>query len=312
MAGSLWLRLLVFPVCSYVFFYGLFALRAPNPSFVFGKTEALWAALIAGSFAWLALNKWIVIRRIRSELDMAGRFELADGKRAVVSGRVRAVGSPLESPCAGARCIAYRYKVVHRASTGTLGDSAGSHMMTDYRGYAMTPSVVRGATRSVSILAETDNIEFLILKPGLDALDGEEIKGEAARERIRRYLGAINFGDECNDRMNAGRQARTKAAYVAPGDFRTDTCAMDAGPVSEDNHLFETVIAEGEPFLVSGIYDADRNGIGPGANSTLEPLRLIRGGNAAHKADLAGKRKTITVAWGLALLTSAVYFMNFV
>ena len=312
MATSLLLRLLVIPSCSFALFYGLFSLRAPYPSFEFGRTEALWAAVIAASFAWLALNKWILVRRIRSELDIAGRFKLVDGRRAVVSGRVRAVGAPLESPCAGARCIAYRYKVDHRTSSGTLGDSAGSRMMTDYRGYAMTPSVVAGATRSVAILAETDDIEFLILKPGLDALDGAEIEGEAARERIRRYLGEIDFGDECNDRLNAGREARTKATHVAPGNFRKDTCAKDAGPVGEDRHLFETVIAEGETFLVSGIYYADSNGIGPGANSTLEPLRLVRGGDAALQADVAAKRKTIITAWGLALLTSAVYFVVFV
>lgn len=81
MTISLLLRSLVFPLGSFIFFYSLFSLRAPLSTFVFGTTEALWAAIIAGSFTWLALNKWNVISRIKSELAIATqlKLELAKG-----------------------------------------------------------------------------------------------------------------------------------------------------------------------------------------------------------------------------------------
>ncbi|MCB1909695.1 MAG: hypothetical protein KDH15_20235 [Rhodocyclaceae bacterium] len=303
MATSLVLRLLVFPLGSFVFFYSVFSLREPLPTFVFGTTEAMGAAFVAGSFTWLALNKWLVIRRMRAELAIARQMKFEDGKRAVVSGRIKAKETPLESPCTGTRCAAYRYKVVRKARSGWI---------TDFRGYAMTPSVIRGTTKTAFILAETDDIEFLILKPHLATVDGDRIEGDAAKERLRQYLAKIDFGAEFNDRMNAGSEARTKETYVEPGHFRKDTCAKDRDSVTQDNMLLEMVIAEGETFLMSGIYCADKNGIGPGPNSTLEPLRLIKGGEAAHRAEIAGKQRTVMISLALAALVTAVHFAGIV
>lgn len=308
MAISLVLRLLVFPLGSFAFFYALFSLRAPYPTFVFGTPEAFWPAMIAGAFLWLALNKWLLIRRMRAELETARKFRLEDGKRTVVSGRLKAKDAPLESPCSGKRCVAYRYQVAHSANTGTIGDSAGRRLMIDFRGYAMTPTVIQGAAKSVALLAEPEQIELLILKPGVNALNGEIIEGEAARDRVRRYLGEIDFGDESNARINAGREAMEKESYLAAGNFRKDTKAKDAKTITPDSIVFETLIEERETFLVSGIYSAEKNGIGPGANSTLEPLRLVQGGDAAQKAAIAGKRKTVMVGLGLATLTAAAHF----
>lgn len=106
-------------------------------------------------------------------------------------------------------------------------------------------------------------------------------------------------------------EAKKKETYVEPGNFHIDICAKEAIPISNKNTLYETAIAEGDTFLVSGIYYADKNGIGPGLNSTLEPLRLVKGGDAAHKDDIAGKQKTIKISLGLAALTSIIYFAAF-
>lgn len=91
-----------------------------------------------------------------------------------------AKGTPLESSCSGTQCVAYRYKVIHEGSGGSLGDRR-IRRITDYQGHAMTPSVVKGAMKSVCILAEPDNIEFLILKPGVNTINGEIIEGKLSQ-----------------------------------------------------------------------------------------------------------------------------------
>ncbi len=311
MLTTLLLKLLVFPLGSFFFFYCLFALRAPLLTFAFGTNEALWASIVAGSFTWLALNKWNSIRRIRSELAIVDKLELADGERAVVSGRVMAKGTPLESPCSGTQCVAFRYKVIHKGTGGSFDDRR-IQLITDYEGHAMTPSVVKGAMKSVSILAEPDNIEFMILEPGPKGFNGVIIEGNAAKDRVRQYLENIDFGDDFNDRLNAGMEAKKKETYIGPGNFSINICLKEADPISDNSRLSETVIAEGETLLVSGIYYADKNGIGPGSNSTLEPLRLIKDGVAALNTDIAGKKKTIKISFGLAALISIIYFFTFV
>lgn len=52
--------------------------------------------------------------------------------------------------------------------------------------------------------------------------------------------------------------------------------------------------------MISGVYCEDKHGAGPGSNSILEPLRITREGEAALKANIAGKYKTIKISLGLA------------
>jgi len=306
---SLLLQFLVFPFGSFAFYYCLFSLRAPFPTFVFGTTEALVASIIAGFFTWLALNKWHGIRHIGSELTVAGRIKFEDGKKAVISGRVKAKGPLLEAPCSGIQCVAYRYKASHRHTTKRRDQGrleTRSQWLADYRGYAMTPSVVRGAMKSVSILAEPDCIKY----PEGGGYD-TEIQGSNAKDRLLRYLEKADFGEEVNDRLE-GRNAKTKESRLGPGHFHVDTCAENPDTISNTHKLREMVITKGDTVVISGIYYADKNGIGPGPNSTLEPLQITMGGDAALQSKKAGYQKSMKISFSLAALTCIIYFVVFV
>lgn len=306
---SLILQFLVFPLGSFTFYYCLFSLRAPFPTLVFGTTEALVASIIAGFFTWLALNKWHGTRHIGSELAIADQMNLEDGKRAVVSGRVKAKGPLLEAPCSGRQCVAYRYKASHR-HTSFYGDitrrQTRSRWQADYRGYAMTPSVVKGAMKSVSILAEPDCIKY----PEGGSKD-PEIQGSDAKNRLQQYLKKTDFGEEVNDRL-AGRDAKTKETRLEPGNFHVDTSAENPDAISDTHRLNEMVIAEGDTIVISGIYNADKNGIGLGPNTTLEPLQITMGGGAALQNKVSGYQRSMKISLGLAALTCIIYFIVFV
>lgn len=302
---SLLLQLLVFPIGSFIFCYFLFSLRVPFPTFVFGTNEALGASIIAGLFTWLALNKWHGMHHIKSELALVSQIKLEDGKRAVVSGRIKAVGQLLEAPCSGTQCVAYRYTASHRQHVHTVGKTR-SLWLADYRGHAMTPSVVKGAMKSVSILAEPDCIKYPV-----EGSDDPEIQGSEAKKHIRQYLEKADFGEEVNDRMD-GRDAKSKETYIEPGNFRVDTCAKKPDTIADTHRINEMVILDGDTVLISGVYYAKKNGIGPGPNSTLEPFQITMGGDVTLKAKMAGYRKSIKTSLGLAALTCIIYFVVFV
>lgn len=301
MIRSLLLTILVFPLGSFIFFYCLFSLREPFLTFEFGADGALGASILAGFFTWLALHRWFLIRQKRSELAIASQIRFEDGEKAVVSGRIQAKGRLLEAPCSGSQCVAYRYKASHTVVAKASGDAQSIRQITDYRGYAMTPFTVKGVGKTISVLGNPDCIED-------PAWPDPEIKGSEAENRLRQYLEKTDFGEEVNDRMNGGSGAKTKETYLEPGNFRIDTCAENPKPISDEHRVNEMVIADGGTVLLSGIYYADKDGIGPGANSTLEPLQITPGGAATLEAQIAGYQKTIIILLSLAALTSIIYF----
>ncbi len=302
---SLVLQLLVFPLGSFAFYYALFSLRPPYPTFEFSTGAPLWCALVAGFFTWMALNKWHGVGHSARDLALARETGFRDGKRAVVSGYIRKKGPALTAPCSGRDCVAYRYEASHYHTTDLPG--AGevrrhNRWLADYRGSAMTPVEVKGAMKTAAILATPDCLKY----PEGGSTD-EEVPGSDATARLEVFLAAIDHGAEVNDRME-GRPALTRVSTTQPGDFRVDTRAEDPEALGETSKLQEWILQDGDTVLVSGIYHADRGGIGPGENSTLQPLEIRLGGDALLEAQSAGYRGSIRNGLLLSAATVAVYF----
>jgi len=305
MVQSLILQFLVFPVVSFVFYYTLFSLRPPFPTLQFGAGGALWAALVAAFFTWLALNKWHGIRHIAKDLALEKETGFRDGKRAVVSGYIRKTGPLLSAPCSGEPCVAYRYEASHHHTYvhrhgGTM--KSQSRWLADYKGYAMSPAEVKGSMKSAAILAEPDCIQYPAGGP-----EDPELTGDDVRERLQAYLENADHGEEANDRLE-GRAALTKVTNPEPGNFRVDTRAEEADELSGIHTFQEWLLKDGDLVLIAGIYYAERNGIGPGPNSTTQPLQITPGGKAMLEAQAAGYGSTIRNGLVLSILTGFVYF----
>jgi len=305
MLKSLLPQFIIFPLGAFAFYYPLFSLRAPFPSFMFDTKAAFWASIIASFFTWIALNKYHGIRHITADLSIAKKMKFEDGRRAVVSGRVKSKGPLLKAPCSGMDCVAYRYKASHYKVTRRRRQRSHTQWIADFRGHAMTPSLIKGSMRTVSILAEPDCVKY-----PEGGSDDPEIMGDKAKVLIREHLNNTDFGEEVNDRLE-GRDALTKQTSNGPGDFRVDTRAKNPDKISNTHRLREMVIREGDTVLISGVYNSEKDGIGPGPNSTLEPLQITPGGEAALKAQSMGYKSSIKIFLGLAAATSIIYFIFF-
>jgi len=305
------LRLILLPV-SVAALYPLFCLRAPLPTLVLGADGADAAAVITGIATWWVIISWLDMRDIASKLALAKDWQLKDGGRAVISGYLKARDRALTAPFSGERCLGYRYRVTHHARHTNMKTTE----WTDFEGFALVPSTIRGPVRTVNLLARPDADLFA-------ELPTREIIGDEDWARAEAYLDSTDFGDEPSGRF---ADTRTRRIENGPSDFREDKqvgnppkklrehkpTASSAQLEQGQRRLTEAIVREGDKVLLAGVYLAEGNGIEPDADDIMRPFRLVVGGEAPLKHKIRNRVVGILIASTLAILTASAYFGFFV
>ena len=309
MTGCL-LRIILLPL-SIAVLYPFFCLRAPLPTFDLGAQGADIAALLCGGFTWWVLISWLDMRQIAANLKLAQDWTLRDGERAVIAGYIEARGGTLTAPFSDQKCVAYRYKVTHHARHADMKTSE----WTDFEGYAMAPTIIRGLMRTVNVLARPDKDLFAEV-PAREITEDEDWK------RAEAYLESTDFGEAPSGRL---ADTRTRLFDNGLGDFREDKQVKDPPknlrdhkPAGESGwleqgriRLTEAVVCERDRVILEGVYDAERDGIAPDPNDIMRPFRLVIGGEAPFKRKIRNRVVGMAIAGTLAIVTAALYFVLF-
>ena len=310
MTGCL-LRLVLLPIIIAVL-YPFFSLRVPLPTMVFPAEGADVAAFIAGLFTWWAVISWLDMRQIASNLAQIRKWELRDGKKTVISGYIEARDEFLNAPFSGTKCVGYRYKVTHHSRHTNMKTSE----WTDYEGYALVPSIVRGPMRTVNILAAPDKDLF-------EEVPAREITSYEEWERAEEFLNTTDFGEK-----PAGPLADTLTRLIdnQPGNFREDKQVQEppknlldykpkkGNALLEEGQrmLTEAVVQERDKVLLAGVYSAEQNGIVPDPDSIMRPFRIVYGGEEPLRRKIRNRVIGIAISAVLSLGTAAIYFLVFV
>jgi hypothetical protein len=310
MPGCL-LRVVLLPIIVAVL-YPFFLLRAPLPTLVFPAEGAEVAACITGLFLWWAVISWLDMRQIKAHLTQTRQWELRDGERTVIAGYIEAREATLKAPFSGTPCVGYRYTVTHHSRHSNMKTTE----WTDYEGYALVPSIVRGPMRTVSLLAAPDKDLFA-------EVPARTITGYEEWVRADEFLKTTVFGE-----MPPGplAETRTRLTENEPGNFREDKQVqeppknlLDYRPEEGSRRLkegqrtlTEAVVQEGDKVLLAGIYSAEQNGITPDPDSIMRPFRIVYGGEEPLRRKIRNRVIGITVSTVLSFVTAALYFLFFV
>ena len=310
MSGCL-LRLLLLPVCVAAL-YPLFCLRAPFPTFVLGAEGAEVAAWLAGICTWWVIISWLDMRQIASNLALAKDWKLRDGDRAVIAGHIQARDRTLTAPFSGEECVGYWYRITHHSNHANMKTSE----WTDFEGFALVPSVIRGPMRTVNVLARPEE-ELFTEVPRC------EITREEDWARAEAYLNSTDFGEKASGRF---ADTRKRLIDVGPGDFREDKQVGDPPKHLRDfrpaegsarleegrRRLTEAIVREGDRVMLAGVYHAEGDGIAPDPDDIMRPFRLLVGGEAPLKRKIRNRVVGIAIAGALAVVTATVYFSFYI
>lgn len=308
-------RLVLLPIIIAVC-YPLFSLRPPFPTLVLLAEGAEVAAFLAGLCIWFGVISWLDMRKMASDLVMTRNWKFHDGERTVVLGRIEAQDRKtplLEAPFSGKECVGYYYAVTHHSKHPNMKRSE----WTDYEGYALIPSIVRGPIRTLNILAEPDKELF-------HEMPGQEIKSDEDWSRAEKYLNTTDFGERPSGPLAI---TRTRLIHKGPGNFRQDQRVREP-PKNLRNYkpdykggdrgvwlkegersLNEKIIKEGDTVLIVGEYSEKQGGIAPDPDSIMRPFRLSVGGDTLLRRKIRNRIIGMVVSAGLALVVFAFYFI---
>lgn len=306
MSGCL-LRLVLLPLCVAAL-YPLFCLRSPFPTLVLGAEGAEAAALLAGICTWWVIISGLDARQIASTIALAKAWQLRDGEKAVIAGHIKARGQTLTAPFSGDKCVGYCYKVTHHASHPNMKTTE----WTDFEGFALVPSTIRGPLRTVNLLARPDEDLFA-------EVPSRETTREEDWARAEAYLNATDFGEKPKDRL---ADTRKRLIGLGPGGFREDKqvgdppmnlrdCRPSKGSLRLEqgrHRLAEAIVREGDKVMLAGVFHAQSDGIGPDPDDIMRPFRLLVGGEAPLRHKLRNRVFGIAIAGALAAATATTYF----
>jgi hypothetical protein len=233
-----------------------------------GFLGGTFAAMLAGATWGLFTGG---ADRMAMKRAVAGK-EPKDGRLEAASGRVRALGAPLEAPFTGRRCVAYEYDVKSRDAN-----------RSDFAGVALTPCAIDTPRGTVRILGWSQLDEF-----------PKALKEEIDRERGLAYLKAATFEDLG---LTSAFSYLKNLAADQDGAVRKDMRIEHSVPDLEDRRVEEKVVPEGSTVTILGIWSEAQRGFAPGSSATLN--RLFPVGPASVLTDLKGSSLK---SFGIALL----------
>lgn len=262
-----------------------------------GLSLAVWLALV-GAYGWVAYGKageigpaaaigflggtfaamlvsslfgFVLGDADRRALKRAiGNEPPADGRLEAASGRIRALGKPLEAPFTGRPCVAYEYDVKNR-----------SEGRSDFAGVALSPCAVDGPRGEARLLGWAQLDEF-----------GGAPKEEIDRDRAIAYLRSTSF-----EPLGVTGILSTLSSIAADqdGSIKRDFRIGQGEPDLEGRRLKEKILPEGATVTILGIWSEAQRGFAPRSRAMLN--RVFPVGPSFVADDLARKaRKTFGIA----------------
>lgn len=217
--------------------------RDAVPAAFVGFLGGTFAAILFGSAMGLATggsDREALKRAMAGDAPKDGRLEAA-------SGRVRALGAPLEAPFTGRACVAYAYDVKNPEA-----------QRSDFAGVALAPCAIDGPRGPVRILGWSMLDEFPKAVPEqMDLERGLAYLKQAPFERLAIVNALSFFKDLVADQ---------------DGSVRKDMRIGDGAPDLEGRHIEERIVPDGSTVTVLGIWSEARRGFAPGSSAFMNRL----------------------------------------
>lgn len=250
--------------------------REPFPAGMVGFLGGTFAAMLFGSIVGLATggtDRAALKRAVAGEAPEDGRLEAA-------TGRVRALGAPLEAPFTGRKCVAYEYDVKNPEAS-----------RSDFTGVALAPCAIDTPRGAVRILGWSQLDEF-----------PKALQEEIDRARGLAYLKGATF-----ERLGVTNALSFLSKLVADqdGSIRKDMRIREGVPALEGRQVEEKVVPEGSTATVLGIWSEAQRGFAPGGSGMMN--RLFPVSPSSVLMDLRGSAlKTFGIALGLFIALHAI------
>ena len=259
----------------------------------FALAAAVFLTLGAASVLSLATgygrgdaSRAAILRRAES-----GELPQQDGL-AVVSGTVRPLGAPLESPLTGTACVAYWYRMYYKVRGGTNRERRRE--VPVYWGYACRPFRLDSPTRAVRVMAV----------PKLTH-EAEVVSGDLGVQRARHHAATSRF-EIASGLLGAVGTAVTTVQEMFTdddGDVRRDWKAAAEPRDPSTLILEEAVLPVGVTASVAGSWSADRGCI---IASSDAPGGLGVTATLGSPSDLAGVQGAVPPSTTSYVVTSAL------
>ncbi len=239
----------------------------PFPAAAIGFLGGTFATMLVSSIMGLftgGSDREALKRAIAGEPPKDGRLEAA-------SGRVRALGAPLEAPFTGRKCVAYEYDVKNP-----------TEQRSDFTGVALAPCAIDAPRGPVRILGWSLLDEF-----------PKTLKEEIDRPRALSYLRNTAF-----EPLGLGNALSFLSGLLADQDgaIRKDMRIGKGEPDLEGRHLSERIVPEGSTVTILGKWSEADHGFRPAGSAMMNRLYPV-----SPPTVLAGTRGSALKTFGIAL-----------
>jgi hypothetical protein len=224
--------------------------------------DAAGVAIFAGLFAWVSVNlamSTVKALRERAALraGIAGTAP-ADGRPAIIVGRIDATGPALRAPLSGRECVAYWFEIYAYEDTGK---SSSKVVYCD--GTAITPSIIVTPTGSVRLFAV----------PEIEC-DEAELDFPAARERAAEKLRTTPFVPAPGFSKRPGIEQQWNDV---DGDYCREVRRVEGDVDIADIKLSERHIERGAQVCVFGPYSVAKRAIVADPHDWSKLIRIMKG-----------------------------------
>lgn len=213
------------------------------PTAAIGFLGGTFATMLVSSFMGLftgGSDREALKRAVAGEAPKDGRLEAA-------SGRVRALGAPLEAPFTGRPCVAYEYDVKNPDA-----------QRSDFVGVALAPCAIDAPRGPVRILGWSMLDEF-----------PKTLKEEIDSSRALSYLRTAPFEPL---RITNALSFLSGLLADQDGSIRKDMRVGDGEPDLEGRHLSERIVPEGSTVTVLGVWSEAERGFRPASSAMMNRL----------------------------------------
>ncbi len=246
--------------------------RDAAPAAFVGFLGGTFAAILFGSAMGLATggsDREALKRAVAGEAPKDGRLEAA-------SGRVRALGAPLEAPFTGRACVAYEYNVKNPEVK-----------RSDFAGVALAPCAIDGPRGPVRILGWSMLEEF-----------PKTVQEEMDLERGLAYLRHASF-----EPLGIGNALSFFKELVTDqdGSIRKDMRIGDGEPDLQGRHIEERIVPDGSTVTVLGMWSEAERGFTPGPSAFMNRLYPV-----SPSSVLMDARGSALKSFGIAALLFVV------
>ncbi len=216
-----------------------------------GRRPAAFVGFLGGTFAAMLFGSAMGVATGGSDREALKRAMAGDapkdGRLEAASGRVHALGAPLEAPFTGRACVAYEYNVKNPEAK-----------RSDFAGVALTPCAIDTPRGPVRILGWSMLDEFPKTVPEeMDLGRGLAYLRNAPFEP----LGLTNVLSFVQGLM-----------ADQDGAIRKDMRIGDGEPDLVGKHVEEKIVPDGSTVTVLGIWSEAARGFMPGSSATMNRL----------------------------------------